>query len=144
MCDLILHYVSWQPNISPSVSWEYNSPSLCCAILPSSVFVTQLSLRKEWIWMTWCCSCLLKERKLVLAHLWTVSLWMYVNLPDSVPFLFSLLLLSHHLNETFLFCSSYSVDFTQGPEGLVFISFYVREDNSSRKAFFSLNIRLLL
>lgn len=61
MCGLILCYISWQPNISPSISWEYNSSSLCCAILPSSVFVTRLSLRKEWIWMTWRCGCLLKE-----------------------------------------------------------------------------------
>lgn len=61
MCGLILCYISWQPNISPSISWEYNSSSLCFAILPSSVFVTRLSLRKEWIWITWRCGCLLKE-----------------------------------------------------------------------------------
>lgn len=64
MCGLILCYISWQPNISPNISWEYNSLSLCYAILPSSVFITQLSLRKKWIWITWCCGCLLKERKL--------------------------------------------------------------------------------
>lgn len=53
----------WDDNLTSHQVSTGNTilPSLCCAILPSSVFVTQLSFRKELIWVIWCHRCLLKE-----------------------------------------------------------------------------------
>lgn len=53
--------LSWQPSISPGSNWECRSPSWGGAILPSSAFVTQLSFRKELVWITRRCGCFLHE-----------------------------------------------------------------------------------
>lgn len=62
MCGLIFCYISWQPNISPSISWEFNSLTVLCHL--AKFCLCYSALRKEWIWITWCCGCFLKERKL--------------------------------------------------------------------------------
>ena len=69
-CGAASFILCWADNLTSRQVSAGNTvlPSLCCAILPSSVFVTPLAFRKEFIWIIRRYGCLLTESQ-ILAHL---------------------------------------------------------------------------
>lgn len=93
--------LSWQPNISPGVLWEYiSSLIVLCHLAKSCLFTTLIqkgiNLNYMMLWLS-------PEERWVLVCLGKVSVWVHLSLPVCVPLSFSLPPPSRH-------CGTFSLE----------------------------------